>query len=555
MPCDVLFQRGAEAASLLQDDGFRNQWLALHQLCPWSTVFQSPGYLQTWYKVYEPLFEPVLLACYGEAGKLVGFLASALDRTSGSLVLAGKPHAEYHGWLAAPENSDAFIEASLDRLQREFPGGHLDFSHLAPGTPVGWLSAGDKWSRLCELTTTPRPLMAVEDGSAIQKSLRSRSNKKHLKYYERMEGLEFLHTREFHEIESSFSDLIDFCDFRQCALYGKTPFRGDPYKKPFFIALFGIPELLYATAWRSNEGLISAHIGFRNRDQVVLGILVHSPTLSEHSPGTLHLLFLGRLLAEERIAALDLTPGGSYKDRFATHQDQVDRLTVHFSEARLKAKRISDRAVGFLKAGLGAASISPQRAREALDRGRCLVRVLGGVRRPRRAMAALTSRLTRSSELLSFRLGRHATTIPNQGLFSVGRDCVSDLLAYRPIDPWDLPLSDFLRRALNRFDQGDHVYTCSKDGVLIASIWLREPRETADQPVDSAHLKFPDGALLLEELRVHCEVRDANPPDLLLARILKDSTSTKSERPIYAVVSRSDAVARAAVERSGFEAV
>ena len=197
MSIEIALHRGAESDSLLNDHGFQKQWQALYERCPWGTVFQGPGYLGTWYDVYGPIYEPALVVSFGNCEELVGFLALAVDRGSGSLVIAGKPHAEYYGWLALPETSNAFIQTALDFLRVEFPKDRLDFRFLPPNTPLGWLHISSKWNRWCELTSNPRPLMAVRDGSKILESFRKKSNKSRLNRLERLGSLEFIRVKTF----------------------------------------------------------------------------------------------------------------------------------------------------------------------------------------------------------------------------------------------------------------------------------------------------------------------------------------------------------------------
>ncbi len=221
----------------------------------------------------------------GACGELTGLLTLARDRRSGVLVMAGMPHGEYCVWLALPETGDSFIQTALDSLQREFPKGRLTFRFLPPNTPLGWLRAGGKWNRLSDLKPTPRPLMAIGDGNRIRESLRKKSNKKHLKRLERLGKLEFQRVRTFADIEHDINDVVDFCDLRQGGVNNSLPFRNDPYKLPFYTALFDVPGLLHTTVWRLDGRVISAHIGIRDRGQVVLGIITHSPFLAEDSPG------------------------------------------------------------------------------------------------------------------------------------------------------------------------------------------------------------------------------------------------------------------------------
>ncbi len=145
-----------------------------------------------------------------------------------------------------------------------------------------------------------------------------------------------------------------------------------------------MPDLLHTTVWRLDGKVISARIGFRdrNRGQVSLGYLAHSPFLADHSPGRLHVYLLGLLLVEEGIAELNLTAGGDpYKERFATHFDEVrspDRFFLGCgtlgAAARAAARRTARRALGMV-------SVTPDDVRRATGRVRSLShRLLGTLR-------------------------------------------------------------------------------------------------------------------------------------------------------------------------------
>ena len=329
---DVSIRRNREAAKLLEHPVFREQWQVLYHQCPWATIFQSLPYQETWYTTYQTVFEPVLVLALGPGRELAGLLCLALERSSGKLVLAGTPHAEYTSWLARTEDHDLFVTTALHQVQREFPESRLDFCYLPPHTPLGWLEANRKWKRASVLQPIPRPLMTVEDGSKIRESLRKKHNKNRIKQLEKLGKLEFQRVRQLDDIAENLEEIIDFYDFRQGAMHQVTPFRTDPLKRCFFQTLLGIPDLLHTTVWRLNDKPISAHIGFRSFDQVSLGITAYSPYLVDYSPGKWHLYLLGLQLVEDGISDLDLTPGeDSYKERFATRHDWVHRLTIFFS--------------------------------------------------------------------------------------------------------------------------------------------------------------------------------------------------------------------------------
>jgi CelD/BcsL family acetyltransferase involved in cellulose biosynthesis len=544
--------QGDEAVWFLRAAHFRGLWQELYRRCPWATVFQSPAYLGTWYDVTQFVFDPVLAVGSSSCGRLTGLLSLAVKRSSGALEAAGKPYAEYVVWLALPEASHTFILATLDSLRNVFPKDRLDFRYLPPNTPLDWLQRSRKWSRLSELKPTPRPLMAIGDGSTIRESLCKKSNRSRFKRLERLGKLEFQRVRTFAEIESDFDDIMNYCDVRQGAVNNRLPFRGDPCKKPLFSALFVFPELLHATVWRLNGKVISAHLGFRNGEQVSLGLIAHSPFLAEHSPGKLHVLLLGLLLAEERIHALDLTPEGAYKERFATHCDEVHRLTVFFSRTRLIRKRIAELALRVLKRILGAMSVSPQRVREILALRQHDLRMLKMSRGSVRAIMSIARRPRSSPRHLVFRFDTGPPSIPSPSSLPIRRDDLNDLLSYRPCRPGDLPLQGFLSQVVKRLERGDHVYTFVKEGSLVDYVWLREISATSDQPREAAGEQFPVGAFLFDEFRTHAADQDGQAMHATLVRMLQDVMVTRKDAQIYAIVVPDDTLVRERLEELGF---
>ena len=345
---------------------------------------------------------------------------------------------------------------------------------------------------------------------------------------------------------------MNYCDLRQGAVNASLPFRTDPYKKMLFTALFDIPEILHTTVWRLNGKVISAHIGFRDRNKVLLGLIAHSPFLAEHSPGKFHILHLGLLLAQERISELDLTPEGDYKDRFATHYDQVCRLTVYFSETRFRAKKIGDWARQALKSGLGMSSISPQRSADVLARCQHQIHMLIRNRRPTKAIITAIGKVRSTRERLILSFDSAYPVNPTPGSFRFRRDDLNDLLTYQPLELGDPPLTEFLSLALERLEQGDHVYTYGRDGSLFHYLWLREIREMSEERKRTADGQFPAGSYLLDD--IHLGLNDSTREWLRssISHILQNATSMRKHAPVYALISQHDAVCREVLEELGF---
>ena len=414
----------AEAATrLLEDSQFREQWDRLFGECPWASVFQNADYLGPWYRVYADVFEPMLVVSVDASGQLDGLLPLAVEKSGRRLSLAGRPHAEYYAWLSRYQDR-RFIEAALDSIAPVFPGAELDFRYLPPGMRLDHWPGGSRWKDRAVIEVVQRPLIDVRcDPEPIKGAYRTKLNR-----LNRLGTLEFGQVSQIAEIESDLDAIVDYCDFRQAAADRPGPFRSDPRKLPFYRALFEVPGLLHATVCRLNGRAISAHIGYRDKTEVSLGVLAHSPFFNRHSPGALHILQLARLLGAQGVDAFDLTPQGAYKERFATRHDSVTRLTVHFSTDRLRTARRQEALLDVGRRGLKVLSITPDQARAAARRARHYARQAWRSGSVAGAAAAFRAFIGRPSPL---RVLQHdGSTFADQPLeHSFSRDSLDHLLA------------------------------------------------------------------------------------------------------------------------------
>ncbi len=546
---EILVRREAEAASLIADPLFRRQWRELCHRCPWATVFQDVPYVTRWYELYCERYEPMLVSGRDDVGDLTGLFCLGMECRSGKLVAAGVPHAEYSAWLAPPESHEQYIESALDRLAEQFPGGKVGFGFLAPGTPLGWLGRGRRWSRFGDLRSFSRPIMGVGDGSKIKESLQKKSNKQNLKQLEKLGHLDFQRICRFEEIADDFPEILDLYDFRLGALYRVLPFRADPCKGAFLRSLYEVPDLLHTTVWRLDGKIISARIGFldRSRGQVSLGYLAHSPFLAKHSPGRLHVYFLGLLLAEEGIPEIDLTAGGdSYKERFATHHDLVHHLTVYFSGAERLALAARAAVRRTAKRALGYASVTPDQVRRTIDKLKIVTNKMSiSLRSPTPA-----GERDRDYTVCHLDLDRTLVDLPDRPILR--RDVLADLLSYEPSSGQAPSQEDFLRTAWARLERGDHVYTCVEDGLLISHIWLTRLSVSVGDDHGGLLVGFPAGSVLLDGFFTHSGDRDRGLFRATVARILKDLASSGDPNHVVVILQSDDLAAREVLDELGF---
>jgi hypothetical protein len=326
------------------------------------------------------------------------------------------------------------------------------------------------------------------------------------------------------------------------------PFRDDPCRKAFYRSLYDVPDLLYTTVWRLDGKVISARIGFVYREGVSIGLAAHSPFLAKRSPGSLHLYLLGSLLASEGILQLDLTAGGDgYKERFATHHDEVHRLIVSFSAAERLRARARAAARRTAKRILGYASVTPDRVRKTIDNIKIITKKL--------AMSPIS--LSRAGEREHDRIVYHLDRariggdLPDRPVFR--RDVLADLLVYAPGNAQARSLVDFLRNASDRLERGDHIYTYVENGLLIAQIWLTQLSDAAGEDREGLVLGWPAGSVLVNGFSAHPSHRDQGLFRASVASILTDLACRGDPNQILVIVDRDDLSAHRVLAELGFD--
>jgi CelD/BcsL family acetyltransferase involved in cellulose biosynthesis len=429
---------------MARDPEFGASWDRLYDACPWSTSMQSRVFVETWYSIYRERFEPLLVAGKNADGKLTGLLPLALEPGSRRLHLAGAHQAEYQAWLAPANDGSEFIEAALLHLRQQFPSGWLRFLFLPAGAPLDWLAPGRPLASYCDWRMVQRPLMDTRDVAGIQESLRKKRYRSRIQWFEKLGPLRFQRLESLEELDRYLDQIILLYDFRQGAAYGALPFQQDPLKRPFYRAMMATGRLIHATVLTVNEQVVSAQLNLLNGDQVTLGVVAHSPFFSQQSPGRLHLFYLGLQMNSQGLSALDLTPGADYKDRFATHHDEVAVVTVFFSRVQSLKREAEKWAKGVGK-------------KLGLDRVR----------------ARLRSKTQAPAPVRTFQ-------VADTGDLPVGlsRNELRHLLGYRP-GPGGQPLVEFLREAMERLERNESFYTYMEGEQLTFSAWHREqPGET-----------------------------------------------------------------------------
>lgn len=518
-----------QAARRLADSEFEREWEELWRACPWATAAQDPRFVRTWYACYSASYRPLVLTRRAAGTGLDGLMLLAEHRVSGRLTFAGAEQAEYHVWLARA-GDDTFVVQALDALKHR---GHpsLTFLFLPPRAPTHWLEG--RWSRCSHLRKARRPLMEIGDGSGVRDSLKKKSNRSRLNQLKRMGDFEFLQLRSAEQLDEHLSEIAAFTDLRQGAVNGSFPFLLDGAKRPFFRALANYPGLTHATVTLVGGRVAAAHVGFENRGEVILGLIAHSPFVAQQSPGKLHLLHLGLLLAEQGISALDLTPGGdAYKERFATRADHAHVLTVFLNRRALVWHHVRRRLTSVVKTTLARVGVeveSVERAARRAVQGLCHpVTAVGDASRIARRW--LWSR----SEMHLYRLDRSSDLSANSEGASINRNSIEDLLAYRGSGRSG-DRQEFCMSAMRRLESGEHVFTETRE-VLTRCLWASEDANEAVHREMGESFGLAERSWLLSGFYADSRASSQSSWLAFLAGVLRCLERGEERRPVYVVV-------------------
>jgi CelD/BcsL family acetyltransferase involved in cellulose biosynthesis/GNAT superfamily N-acetyltransferase len=484
---------------------------------------------------------------FSAAGHLDGLLPLAVEKRTHRLSFAGAHQAEYHAWLALP-GEETFIVQALEQLS-SLGFDRLSFTYLPPGSPMAWLRG--KWGSSAVVQSHRKPVMDIGDGTQARESLRKKSNKSRLSRLQRLGPLEFVQLNSPEELDRYYAEIIAYTDFRQGALHNSFPFANDPLKRSFFRELMRSPELTHATVLKAGDTLVSAHIGFRNGDDVTLGLICYPPFLSEYSPGKLHMLRLALLLHEQGVLRLDLTPGGDdYKDRFATAHEEVMSTTIFFNRKSLLRDSARRNIRSYAVRAAGALGVDHERA---LRYERIARRAM---RNPARAALSIIRRLAQrlwsTTEMRFYRLQGGEIDCRSADK-SIARNSVADLLQYQPAHGTDPSKQQFTSAALSRIVSGSHVYTYVADGRLVHFGWLNPVQKKSFITEVGCEYEYPPNTAVMWDFYTLPSYRGKGLYNRSLRRILADVAAIPRIDFVYIAVLAENWPSRNTIEKVGFK--
>jgi CelD/BcsL family acetyltransferase involved in cellulose biosynthesis len=546
----------ATIARALGPDAVR-EWRSLAESAKKVTVFQAPDFVLTWYEVYEPDYEPLLILGRWPDGRLAGVMPLATSRQHpGSLVFAGAEHAEYAGWVADISLEEEFPAACVAHLRDlGLFRGTWRWKWLGPGTGLGWLEHPALRSRgiAAHVRETVNPVLVLNHPDTARYFAKSKKN-----YRRKMNRLRASGEVRLLQLDADtltgelFERLTTIYDVRQCARYGVAPFAEDPLKGPFHRRLIErAPASARLFALVAGPEPVAFHFTVIDRLRAIYCMSPFDHRYLSCSPGKLISDLVADALAERGIDEIDLTPGGEYKEELANKRETLHAPTLFASRRQARvvwAREAARRRLRDLARRLGM-------TREQLERGRALVARARG--RSPLALAAAGLRAVR----------RWAWSRDVMRLYRIDRSqWIDDPAASRRVEIQKNRLEAFLRysgssrwhsrqhvigQATRRLEGGEHCYTIVQDGVLAHSAWLQLGAEAITLSEIGAAHRLPPNSGVLYDAYTEPAARGRGLHGLSLRQRVRDAFAMGADR-VFIASQESNRASLSGIEASGF---
>jgi hypothetical protein len=412
------------------------------------------------------------------------------------------------------------------------------FKYLPPLTPKEWITGNPRRGWYCKLESRPRPILSVRNGNNLVEHILKKRQLRNVQ--NRLKGIGGVYFEQIDDplrLAQIFDEIIGYYDFRQGAIHGSFPFKQDPLKRTFHLALIEVPNLLHVTVLRAGRSILAAHLGLSGKGQVYLGIPAQSPFYARYSPGVLHLLMLAKNLKEQGYSALDLTPGGApWKERFATDHEEAHVLTIFSTRDQVVRDKLTVTSKALAKPALRWLGLSPDAVKTFLAqiwRGRVADIRLGRIRhgsKPRIYTMSCEDALKLGHDLV------------------MRKDCIEDLVAL-PLLEAPGAARGLLRRWLANCERGYHVYSRVEQGVLSHLGWLIGPQGLDVSSDIGEGFSFAPRSTILCEFYTDLRAGRHALEEACLRQMLYDAANMPGAEQIYVVVNSDGDRFREVVER------
>ena len=501
------------ARELIRNVSFQKEWESLYQECGWSTPFQSPGFVITWFQVYTSQ-TPIIVTKYSGDGILTGLLVLSKDVT-GKIEFAGSHHAEYKGWLEHGNATHDFIGKALNLVRQHAGQFTLNLSYIYYREQAEILTC--ECAEFIELTQCNREYKKLTHDTVIP-SLKKKGNKSKWNRLCKLGRIEFSRIVDPVVFRYYLEKCSIYHDAWQGAMNNCYPFSSDESKLNFHARLFEKDQgILHVTGMSLDNEPIALHIGYLSDREICYSIIAHNPIYSSYSLGKLLLLRLCELLLDEGFTSLDLSPGGDpWKKDFSSdtaisykgilHRNAYERL---FSSFLNRSRAIASRV-----------GITGNRVRKLSGSVRILTEKL------------LTSPYRRQI-LHIYKLEGSDFHYPDRHGYQIRKNDFTDLLLY-PDANGRRSKSLFLKESIRRLTDGENVYTYSSNGRLLAYGWLKSDQESDYFAEVGQEYTYDLPGDVLYDIHVQAQPGNQDLYSALVGQMLDDSIRESECKVFYA---------------------
>jgi RimJ/RimL family protein N-acetyltransferase len=310
-------------------------------------------------------------------------------------------------------------------------------------------------------------------------------------------------------------------------------------------------NLLSASLLKVGGKLASAQVFVENRGEMLLSISAMSPFFANMSPSKIHTYFVWKDFAEKGIEIFDLSPGGGYKNRFATDCEEVFSLTIFNDKKEFLRYKYERKMISFAKESLEKAKLTKTKVFAFADK---LSHKIKRVKRrtiPKTILKNVRNKVYELKEVRVYMMPvSEISKLPNHHLLR--QNSIEDLLKYSPNEGWQFTTSEFHQVCLQRFAEGNHSFTISDEEKLLHYGWLVENQEISNVFEVAQELELPPNSSVLYDFYTHLEARGQGLYQKSLYQILHQIADKGAAKQVFISVLADNFPSKNVIEKVGF---
>lgn len=538
---------GDSAHTLLKDQQFLQDWRILYDRCLHATVLQDQSFVRTWYETYRSIWQPVIIYSRNSEGCFNGLWLLAFDPLHKTLVHAGTNQAEYHVWLAVPGKDIEFLSDAWNELKLRLSFTQLRFHYLPSITLANTLKSVPGIKSNCFVENVNRCLFKIDEDT-VKSIFSKNSNKSRINRLKRLGQIEFRQISAIEEFEQVFGEIISLYDFRQGAINNSLPFQNNPLKRRFHFNLFNAePDKLIFTITYLNNRPIAGFWGQVSSKIVHLGMVMHSPSLSRHSPGKIHLMQLSEHLQKKGFRMIDMTPGGDFwKQRYANTNDEVASVTVYRSSIRQKLAVIQNTWKQLSKRYLTKLGVNSTWLRLTLKNN------LNDIH-PANLFRTLKNKAYSDKEFRMYAFEGNNTIVDGEWLDKrVQCNSLNDFLAFKPTDS-HLTIGAFLSNANDMFENEASSYSICINNSLAICGWMIVDRKEIQLGKVLHSITLPSGSVVLVNFYSQSNFSDKDINQAIIKHMVSEAFALEGTKKVYIFVRARNKFLQETVESMDFQ--